>query len=276
MAKIPSSPPIAGALFLLCLATVPAEAIADHTYVSGKGTDTGGCTSPAIACRTFAYAITQTSASGIIIVIDPADYAPVTITKAISIVADGGGPAGIFGGTGNAITINAGASDIVNLRGLTLDGEGTAGSGIVLNSAGFLTITDCFVRDFQNPGILLSNTNNTGTGWNASILNSVMNNNGRLGANNNLGSGLAVTGAGRLKTFVTVRKSVANYNVSGISVGFATLTLADTMVTGNTLYEIVLSGTNSGGTVVGSYGDNELDGNGANVPGGTLTPFAKQ
>ena len=175
-----------------------------------------------------------------------------TITKAISIVADGGGPAGIFGGTGNAITINAGASDIVNLRGLTLDGEGTAASGIVLNSAGFLTITDCFVRDFQNVGILLTPT--VRAGWNALILNSVMNNNGRLGAANNIGSGLAVTGAGRLKTFVTVRKSVANYNVSGISVGFATLTVADTMVTGNTLYGIVLSGTNSGDTVVGRVG----------------------
>lgn len=93
MTKISQS--IAGTLFLLCLASVPAEAIVDHTYVSGKGTDTGGCATPAAACRTFAYAITQTSASGIIIVIDPADYAPVTITKSISIVADGGGPAGI-------------------------------------------------------------------------------------------------------------------------------------------------------------------------------------
>jgi len=73
----------------------------DHTYVSGTGSDTGGCVSPPTACRTFAYAIGQTSASGESIVIGPADYAPVTITKSISIVADAGGPAGVILLTGN-------------------------------------------------------------------------------------------------------------------------------------------------------------------------------
>src|SRR5271169_3520542 len=104
---------LAGALFSLCLAAVPAEATVDHTYVSGKGTDTGACIDQATACRGFAYAIAQTSASGEIIVLDPADYGPVTITKSISIVADGGGPAGIILATGNAITINAGGADVV-------------------------------------------------------------------------------------------------------------------------------------------------------------------
>src|SRR5271155_2818771 len=141
---------VAGALFSLCLAAVPAEATVDHTYVSGKGTDTGGGIDQATACRSFAYALTQTSASGEIIVMDPADYSPVTITKSISIVADGGGPAGIILATGNAITINAGGADVVNLRGLTLEGDGTAVSGIALSSAGSLTISDCVVRNFQN------------------------------------------------------------------------------------------------------------------------------
>ena len=113
-------------LLISLTATVPAEATVDHTYVSGKGTDTGGCVTPATACRTFAYAITQTAASGEIIATDPANYAPVTITKSISIVADAGGPAGIILPSGNAITINAGSTGVVNLRGLTLDGEGTA------------------------------------------------------------------------------------------------------------------------------------------------------
>jgi hypothetical protein len=80
----------------------------------------------------------------------------VTITQSIGIVAEGGGPAGIILATGNAITINAGRAAVVNLRGLTLDGEGTAASGIVLKSAASLTISDCFARNFQNSGILLT------------------------------------------------------------------------------------------------------------------------
>src|SRR5271170_3691210 len=194
---------VAGALFSLCLATVPAEATVDHTYVSGKGTDTGGCIDQATACRGFTYALAQTSPSGEIIVLDPTDYGPVTITKSISIVADGGGPAGIIVPTGSAITISAGANAIVNLRGLTLDGDGTAAFGILINSAGSVTISDCFVRHFQSAGILLTLT--PGTVADVSILNSVMNDNG---------GGLTVSGSGPSKTFVTVRKSAANNNVT--------------------------------------------------------------
>ncbi len=58
MTKMTLSQLVAGVLFSLCLAIVPAEATQDHTYVSGTGTDTGGCISPATACRGFAYAIT--------------------------------------------------------------------------------------------------------------------------------------------------------------------------------------------------------------------------
>jgi hypothetical protein len=73
MTRITFSQLIAGAVFSLCLATVPAWALSDHTYVSGKGADTGACTSPATACRTFGFAIGQTAASGTIIAIDPAN-----------------------------------------------------------------------------------------------------------------------------------------------------------------------------------------------------------
>ena len=313
MTKIAFSQLVAGALFALCLATAPAKAIVDHTYVSGRGTDTGGCSSPASACRTFAYAIAQTSASGEIIAIDPADYSPVTITKSISIVADGGGPAGIIVATGAAILINAGASDVVNLRGLTLDGEGTAGMGILLNSAGALTISDCVVRHFYSgPGILLqpsgtlnfriSNTisadnnpheaglylqpsssavvgvvdrftatNDTGgivigsgsAAINVTILNSVMSN------NSNLTSGLAVEGQ---YATVTVRKSVANNNGYGFITGAsATLTLADSMAIGNSQAGILI-----GPSKVFSYGDNQINSNGTDVSGGTLTAVAKR
>lgn len=195
------------------------------------------------------------------------------------------------------------------MRGLTLDGEGTATFGIALNSAGSLTISDCFVRHFENTGIvfnpsgalnfLASNTisadhplgNGLGVGGsgvvkgvvdhftasgdsngiyiapsgsvaNVTILNSVL-------VNNN-GGGLFVYGSG---TTVTARKSVANNNVGGFGVtNGATLRLADSMAIGNPQAGITISG---GGTVF-SYGDNEINGNGTDVSGGTLTPVAKR
>src|SRR5271163_4343915 len=212
---------LAGALFSLCLAAVPAEATVDHTYVSGKGTDTGGCIDQATACRGFTYALAQTSPSGEIIVLDPADYGSVTITKSISIVADGGGPAGIIVPTGSAITISAGANAFVNLRGLTLDGEGTATDGISINSAGSVTISDSVLRNFQDSGILILPGS-----IDVSVLNSVMTNNGSDPFSGN-GGGIDVVGAGLNQTFLTVRKSVANNNRNGFSVFKATVTFAD-------------------------------------------------
>jgi hypothetical protein len=197
-------------------------------------------------------------------VIDPANYGPVTITKSISIVADGAGPAGIIVATGNAITINSVQGVAFNLRGLTLDGEGTGSSGIAVTSGGSLTISDCFIRNFQGAGILIN-----GQSLRTSVLNSVMDNNG---------SGLTISGSGFSNTFLTVRNSVANYNIIGFSVTGATVTLADTMVTGNAEAGILI------GPVTGdvsrsqllSYGDNEINGNGTDVSGGTLTTLAKQ
>ena len=264
MTKVKFLQLVAGVSLLLCPATGPAAAATDHTYVSGKGSDSGGCTYPAVACRTFAYAIAQTSAAGEIIVIDPADYSPVTITKSISIVADGAGPAGIALAAGNAITINAGANDVVNLRGLTLEGEGSASNGILLEAAGALTIFDCFARHFTTGGIFVGGTATV------SILNSVM--------NDNNGNGLIVSGQGEAKTFVTIRDAVANNNGIGFYVSGATVTFAGSMATGNSLYGIDINlccGDVGRETQVFSYGDNEISGNGTNLFG-TVTPVAKQ
>ena len=54
---------------------------------------------------------------------DSAGYGSITITKAVSIVGDGS-LAGILASSGqDAITINAGASDVVELRGLKIEGR---------------------------------------------------------------------------------------------------------------------------------------------------------
>jgi hypothetical protein len=78
MTKITSLHAIAAALLSCGLAAAPAQAGPNRTFVSGLGTDSGTCTRPA-PCRTFAFALTVTTAGGEIDVLDPAGYGPVTI-----------------------------------------------------------------------------------------------------------------------------------------------------------------------------------------------------
>src|SRR5437660_9164583 len=99
-----------------------------RTYVSGMGDDSGPCTETA-PCRTFQTAIGLTLAGGEIFVLDSADYGPVTIDKALTIMSEGG-VAGILATKGAGIKVYAGVSDVVSLRGLDIDGGGRADSGI--------------------------------------------------------------------------------------------------------------------------------------------------
>src|SRR5215468_2475522 len=120
------------ATLIATIASTGAYALSNRTFVSGHGNDANPC-SLAAPCRSFAGAIAQTSPGGEIAVLDTAGYGAVTITKAISIVNEEGVEAGITATSGDGITINAGASDIVNLRGLTLVGAG-GNNGITFTS----------------------------------------------------------------------------------------------------------------------------------------------
>jgi hypothetical protein len=139
---------LAVALAALCFCS-PAHALSNRAWVSGHGADTAGCGAPTAPCRTFQYVVSNIIApSGEIDVLDPAGYGAVTIPFALSIVNDGVGTAGVQAASGNAITINAGASDKITLRGLNVDGLGTGSNGIVFNSGGGLSVVDCVFRHF--------------------------------------------------------------------------------------------------------------------------------
>src|SRR5262249_38353967 len=83
-------------------------------------------------------------------------YGALTITKSISI--QGHGFAGIATASGNAITITAGNSDDISLRGLLIDGVGSGNRGIELKSAGSLDIQDSLIRNFSGSGLVLTST----------------------------------------------------------------------------------------------------------------------
>jgi hypothetical protein len=89
---------ITGLVGAICLAllSIPANAQATRTWVSGAiGNDGNQCsgTSP---CATFAEAISKTAAGGEINCLDPAGFGTVTIKKSISNVCGTAGDAGVL------------------------------------------------------------------------------------------------------------------------------------------------------------------------------------
>jgi len=136
------------------LGTAPANARA-RVFVASYGNDANPCTfgSP---CKTFQAAVNAVDAGGEVTAIDSAGFGPINITKAVTITSPDGVEAGIVPNPGaDAIDINAGPSDAVVLRGLTLNGAGVGVNGIVFNTGGSLEIVNSSVLHFSNFGILL-------------------------------------------------------------------------------------------------------------------------
>ena len=136
------------------LATGAAYARA-RVFVASYGDDANPCTfgSP---CKTFQHAHDVVDPGGEVTAIDSAGFGPINITKAVTITSPAGVEAGIVANAAaDAIDINAGPSDAIALRGLTLNGAGVASNGIVFNTGRSLEIVDSSVSQFSNFGILL-------------------------------------------------------------------------------------------------------------------------
>jgi hypothetical protein len=124
----------------------PVYAQATRTWVSGVGDDVNPCSRTA-PCKTFAGAISKTAAGGAINCLDSGGFGALTITKAISIVCDYVEAGVLVAGT-NGIVVSAGASDIVILRGLDIEGTGTGLDGIKFNTGAALHVEKCVIRGF--------------------------------------------------------------------------------------------------------------------------------
>ena len=137
--------------------------------------------------------------------LDRVAFGKVTITSSIRIINDGVGVAAIGIGSGNPITINAGASDIVYLRGLTIEGISSASNGILFNAGGNLAIENCVTRGFVN-GINIAPS----TSSSFSVSNTIASNNGR--------NGILVQPTGSAVVKGALGKVSANNNAFGIFV----------------------------------------------------------
>jgi hypothetical protein len=139
------------------LSALPAQA--QRVFVAAQGSDTNPCTFAA-PCRSFQQAHNTVAAGGEIDVLDPAGYGTLNIIKAISI--QGHGYSGIsVGSGGTGITVNAGATDKINLNGLLIDGAGVGTDGIQFIAGQSLTIENCAVRNLSVDGLRFNHASNT-------------------------------------------------------------------------------------------------------------------
>lgn len=123
---------------------------ASHTWVSGVGDDANPCTRTA-PCLSFAGALAKTSPGGVISALDQGDFGPVTITQSVTI--DGGGTQATVSASATGVTVDAGASDTVILRGLHIEGEGKGQTGVDFQAGGSLYIEKCAISNFTTYGI---------------------------------------------------------------------------------------------------------------------------
>jgi hypothetical protein len=268
------------------LASAPAHAQASRTWVSGVGDDVNPCSRTA-PCKTFAGAISKTAAGGEINCLDPGGFGGITITKSMTLNCHE-----VFGSIlvagSNGVTIAAGATDRVVLRGLQIQGllgTPTPGlNGVRIIGAGVVSIEDCVITQFSQQGI--SDVRTTGN-TKLFVRNTVVSHNGTTGiafgatapnnaviedshvVNNQFG---IAAGNG---TLAMVTRSVISGNTTGIEADPGAGFNLDSVVISNSTTgvqssnnirlsnsDVTFNTTGFSGTWV-SYGNNRLQGNGS-------------
>jgi hypothetical protein len=194
----------------MALSSMPANAQATRTWVSGVGDDANLCSRTA-PCKTFAGSISKTAPGGEINCLDPGGFGALTITKAISIICGESGEAGVLVSGTPGFTVAAGPADKVIIEGIDFEGLGTGTNGVNFVSGLVLIINKCKIHDFANQGVnVASNTANARAVINKSeILFNGTNGNGNTG-------GVAVQGNGVgnvLNIIDTLIQNNLNYGV---------------------------------------------------------------
>ena len=290
---------------MAAVVAIPADA-AQRAFVASSGSDGNTATGCGLAapCRSFASAHTVVNDGGEIVALDAAGYAPVTITKNVTITANPGFYAGIAVASGEGVTI-ATASINVTLRGLNITGSGGGSNGVVMTNGARLSIENCVISNFSTGvfvdtaatvriidslirengiGVLLDG-GATAVISGSKILGSTDTGvyvNGGVGGttttaaisdaivtNNNHGVYAAAPNATAVARMSVTRSTISNnpYGVfADFSNGTTVITLSDSMVTGNTTAGL----RQVGSATLESLGNNTVRQNGADTSG-TIT-----
>ncbi len=226
-------------MFMTCASLAQAQT---RTWVSGVGDDMNPCSRTA-PCKTFAGAISKTSAGGEISVLDPGGYGSVTITKSITINGEGT-IGGILASGVNGVIVNAGPNDVVILRNLSINGAGTGLTGIRFLAGGALHVQECDIQGFNaSPGLGLDFAPSAIS--RLFVEDTTFRNNGVFASNTGGGIRIqpgAVGGAG-----VSMRNVTVDRNVTGIRVtNNGSLFIRDSVIAGNSQNGLSLESTANG------------------------------
>jgi nitrous oxidase accessory protein NosD len=128
----------------------PAAAI-QRTFVSTSGNDANPCTRTA-PCRNFSAAIPNTLAGGEVVALDSGGYGAFTISKSLTVAGAPGAHVAVTAFSGDAVTVDAGASDTVVLRNLYVTGLG-GDAGIFFVAGRALRVQDVVATGFGSYGL---------------------------------------------------------------------------------------------------------------------------
>jgi hypothetical protein len=138
----------------------------------------------------------------------------VTITKAISIVCDNT-QAGIgVSGFADGVDITAGANDVITLKGLDIEGLGSAFAGINFQSGAALHVHKVHVRNFRNSGSSSGLIFQPATYAELYVADSTFSDNGTTA----IGGGILIAPVGSGSVNVSINRVRLENNFSGILV----------------------------------------------------------
>lgn len=215
-----------------------------RVFVAADGNDANPC-SIQLPCRSFRVAIDAVNANGEILVLSSAGYGPVTVNKSVSIIA----PLGVYAGMSpfpgsDGVTVDAGSSGKVVLRGISINGQG-GGHGIVVSSAAELHIENCVVSNMAGNGIRVNG------GTDISVVSTVVRSNGAAGLEitagapvvrvsasqfvGNLGAGIAISSGTLDASLISAEANSAGLVVSnGVAATKVSASVTDGTLSGNT------------------------------------------
>jgi hypothetical protein len=223
-------------MIVVLLACGAAARAQSQVFVSAAtGNDANQCTR-SMPCLTLAGGLTHVQAGGTVTALDSGEYGSMTVNQSVQIEAAPGVRASVTAtGASYGVTVNAGTSNVVVLRGLRIGG---GYYGVYFNGAGTLDVEDCVLDGSTNGGIMfLPNAASQLFVNNTTVRNTTN------------GTGIQVqsdSGLARATISHCLIEKSSNAGVSALN--YAAVTVRDTVVTGNTTAGFLTNSYTSGAT----------------------------
>lgn len=246
---------LALAIFMFASVSI-AQAQASRTWVSGVGDDVNPCSRTA-PCKTWAGAISKTAACGEIDALDPGGFGAVTITKSITL--DGTGTmASILASLVTGITINAAATDVITIRGISINGFCNGLQGIRILQAKAVNVEDVVIFRFAGNGI----TSTDADGLKLNVRNTVI--------RDNTGDGINLVAANAGRANVSLYHVSLNGNANGLHARAGVTVAANECVfSGNSAAGVFADNVTAGAFAVARIHRSTVTGNGTGVQAGS-------